>query len=146
KNGRYYLDHVEVEAKDTEASIFIKVQQLCSSSTKSLSWLFVLHDPVVYSATAVPVGLDSVVRTSNDTEAQTCEVLIKSKRYSEAYTLALRQPAELGNTTPDSLTSRLQFGADPGSDQVMHALLVIQEIRRAKVVIVFGALSLCHLV
>lgn len=62
KNGRYYLDHVEVEAKDTEASIFKKVQQLCSSSTKSLSWLFVLHDPVVYSATAVPVGLDSVVR------------------------------------------------------------------------------------
>lgn len=62
KNGLYYLDHVEVEAKDTEASIFIKVQQLCSSPTKSLSWLFVLHDPVVYSATAVPVGLDSVVR------------------------------------------------------------------------------------
>jgi len=62
RNGRYYLDLVEVEAKDTEASIFIKVQQLCLSSTKSLNWLFVLHDPVVYSATAVPVGLDSLVR------------------------------------------------------------------------------------
>ena len=62
RNGRYYLDHVEVKAKDTGASIFIKVQQLCLSSTKSLNWLFVLHDPVVYTATAVPVGLDSLVR------------------------------------------------------------------------------------
>lgn len=62
RNGRYYLDHVEAKAKDTGASIFIKVQQLCLSSTKSLNWLFVLHDQVVYTATAVPVGLDSLVR------------------------------------------------------------------------------------
>lgn len=61
KNGRYYLDHVEVKAGDTGASIFIKVQQLCLSSTKPLNWLFVLYDPVVYTATAMTVGLNSPV-------------------------------------------------------------------------------------
>jgi hypothetical protein len=44
--------------------------------------------------------------------------------------------------TPNFLINRAQLDADRDSEQVIHGLLVVQEIRRAKVVILFGALAL----
>jgi hypothetical protein len=67
---------------------------------------------------------------------------VKNKRYSEAYTLALRYPARLEKErAPDFLINRAQFDASRRCEQVMHGLLVVQEIRHAKVAVLFGALA-----
>jgi hypothetical protein len=68
---------------------------------------------------------------------------VKNKRYSEAYTLALRKPARFEQErTPNFLINRAKFDAGRKCGQIIHGLLVIQEIRRAKVVVLFGALAL----
>jgi hypothetical protein len=71
------------------------------------------------------------------------EVFIKNKRYSEAYTLALRKPARFEkDKTPEFLINRAQFDAGRNGGQITQGLLVVQEIRRAKVVVLFGMLAL----
>lgn len=71
------------------------------------------------------------------------EVFVKHKRYSEAYTLALRNPARFEmEGTPNFLISRVQFAAGRECGQIIHGMLVVQEIRRAKVVILFGVFTL----
>jgi hypothetical protein len=80
-----------------------------------------------------------------DIEAQSLnhEVFLKNKRYSEAYTLALRNPARFEKErTPNFLINRAQFDVGRNSGQGIHGLLVVQEIRRAKVVVLFGVLTL----
>ena len=68
---------------------------------------------------------------------------MKNKRYSEAYTLALRNPARFEKEeTPNFLVNRTQFEASRRCEQLIHGLLVVQEIRRAKVVVLFGILAL----
>jgi hypothetical protein len=82
---------------------------------------------------------------SKDIEAQSPvqEVFVKNKRYSEAYTLALRNPARFEKEkTPDFLINRAQFVASRKCEQIMHGLLVVEEIRHAKVVLLLGALAL----
>jgi hypothetical protein len=82
---------------------------------------------------------------SKNIEAQSpvYEVFVKNKRYSEAYTLALRNPARFEKEkTPDFLVNRAQFDASRKFEQIIHGLLVVQEIRHAKVVAIFGALAL----
>jgi hypothetical protein len=82
---------------------------------------------------------------SNDIEAQSSvyEVFVKNKRYSEAYSLALRNPARFEEEeAPNFLVNRAQFDASRNCEQIMHGLLVVQEIRHAKVVAIFGVLAL----
>jgi len=68
---------------------------------------------------------------------------VKNKRYSEACTLAIRNPVRFENEkAPSFLIDRAQFGASWKREQVIHGLLVVQEIRHAKVAIFFGALAL----
>jgi hypothetical protein len=68
---------------------------------------------------------------------------VKNKRYSEAYTLALRDPARFEKEgTPNFLINRVQFAAGRECEQIIHGLLVVQEIRRAKVFVLFGVLAL----
>lgn len=71
------------------------------------------------------------------------EVFIKNRRYSEAYTLAFRDPSRLeGKDAPNFLINRSQFSTNEGSGQPIHALLVVREIRHAKVIFLFGVLAL----
>jgi hypothetical protein len=71
------------------------------------------------------------------------EVFVKNKRYSEAYTLALRNPARFEKEkTPNFLINRAHFDTSRNCEQIMHGLLVVQEVRHAKVVAIFGVLAL----
>jgi hypothetical protein len=82
---------------------------------------------------------------SKDIEAQSPvrEVFVKNKRYSEAYTLALRNPVRFEKEkTPDFLVNRAQFDASRHCEQIIHSLLVVQELRHAKVVVILGVLAL----
>jgi len=82
---------------------------------------------------------------SKDIEAQSpvFEVFVKNKRYSEAYTLALRDPTRFEEEkTPGFLVNRAQLEAGQKHEQLIHGLLVVQEIRHAKVVVLFGALAI----
>jgi len=160
EHGLYYLDCVEFESGCSVTMIFQQIQNLCLPQKKAFSdrTLPLLCSPVVYTTTVIKVREPCVIlahyltllegRNSNeskDIEAQSpaCEVFVKSKRYSEAYTLALRDPARFEKTkTPNFLVNRTQFDASQRCEQIIHGLLVVQEIRHAKVVLLFGALAL----
>lgn len=82
---------------------------------------------------------------SKDAEAQPTvrEVFVKNKRYSEAYTLALRDPVNFGEEMiRNFLVNRTRSDAGRKCERTIRGLLVVQEIRRAKVVVFFGALAL----
>lgn len=84
-----------------------------------------------------------------DIEAQSAvhEVFVMNKRFNEAYTLALRNPARFEKErTLNFLINRAQFDVGRNSGQGIHGLLVVQEIRRAKVVVLFGVLALLSVV
>lgn len=68
---------------------------------------------------------------------------MKTKCYSEAYTLALRNPARFEKEkTPNFSVNRAQFDASQKCEQIVHGLLMVHEIRHAKVVVLFGTLAL----
>jgi hypothetical protein len=80
-----------------------------------------------------------------DVEAQSAvhEVFVMNKRYNEAYTLALRDPARFEDKkSPNLLINRAQPDTGRNRRQNIHGLLVVQEVRRAKVIILFGVLAL----
>ena len=69
-------------------------------------------------------------------------MFIKSRRYSEAYTLALRDPARFEREdAPNFLINHSQFATSGRPDQIIHALLVVQELQHAKVILLFGAVA-----
>ncbi|CAD0110882.1 unnamed protein product, partial [Aureobasidium uvarum] len=144
KNGLYYLEHADFEPGCSGAIVFAQFQQLSLPQSRAVEHKMasLLYSPVVYIITAIK-GQAST--DSNDVETQTLiqEVFLKSQRYSEAYTLALRHPARLKDT-PNFLVNRAQFSVSR-PDQMIHALLVVQEVRHAKVLVLFGALALLSL-
>jgi hypothetical protein len=74
-------------------------------------------------------------------------VFIKNKRYSKAYTLALRNPTRFDQERiPNFLVTRARFDVGRNHGRGKHGLLVVQEIRRAKAVVLFGVLALLSVV
>lgn len=70
-------------------------------------------------------------------------MFVKSKHYSATYTKAIRDPASLKEeNTTSFLVNRMHLGRKVTSDQVFHGLLVVQELRHAKVIAGFAALAI----
>lgn len=159
-SGLYYLELVEFESGCSGPIVFEQIRQLCLPQRKTFSdrASSLLHSPVVYTTTVIKViklcflfahdltlleGLNSTERKNIEIQSRIHEVFVKTKRYNEAYTLAIRNPSrfETGKT-PNFLMDRTQFEGSRKCEKVIHGLLVVQEMRHAKVVVLFGVLAL----
>ncbi|KAH0365807.1 hypothetical protein KCU65_g5815, partial [Aureobasidium melanogenum] len=142
--GLHYLESVGFESGCSGAAIFEQLQQLSvpQGNTFSDNLRLLLYSPVVYITTAIK-GQEPTQAADIEKQTFAHEVFIKIQRYSEAYTLALRDPARLEREgAPNFMINRTQFATSGKPGQTLHALLIILEVRHAKVILLFGTVAL----